>query len=638
MHIGQIEGPQILRMEPELHHRKGQLLERESVVIRFAGDSGDGMQTVGEQFTDTSAFAGNDISTLPDYPAEIRAPAGSLPGVSGFQIQFGSKRVLTPGDAPDALVAMNPAALKTNLEELAPGGMLLLNTAAFEPSNLKLAGYTDNPLEDAALEERYEVVKMDLNRMTLDSLAESPLKQKEKLRCKNFFALGFLYWVYGRPLEPTVAFLERKWGKRRPELAEANIRVLKAGYYFGETTERHRPRYLIAHAAVESGVYRKISGNEALAMGLIVAAEKAQRSLFYSGYPITPASSILEVLAARKHWGVMTVQAEDEIAAIGMALGASYAGCIGVTGTSGPGLCLKSEFMGLAISTELPLVVCDIQRGGPSTGLPTKTEQADLMQALYGRHGDSPVPVVAARSPSDCFNAALEACRIALKYSTPVLLLSDLYLANGSEPWRVPDPEAFADISVPFANGSSGDEFRVFARDPETLSRRQAIPGQAGFEHRIGGLEKDERGSVSYDPENHEAMTRLRLEKIARIAESYPPLQVHGAAEGDLLVLGWGGTYGAITSAVDQLQAEGYSISSLHLRNLNPLPNDLGDVLRRYRRILIPELNMGQLSMLIRARYLVDAQSFNKVKGRPFRILEMKEKMLEVLREGGLRA
>lgn len=605
------------------------LKELDSVVIRFAGDSGDGMQTVGEQFTDSSALAGNDISTLPDFPAEIRAPAGSLPGVSGFQIQFGRTEILTPGDAPDALVAMNPAALKTNLEELAEGGLLVVNTAAFTPANLKLAEYATDPLADPALDQHYEVLRIDLNQLTIDALAEVDLSQRDKLRCKNFFALGFMYWVYGRPIEATIDFIEKKWRQRKPAVADANIKVLKAGYFFGETTETSRNRYQVARAAVAPGTYRKIAGNEALVIGLIAAAKQADRGLLYAGYPITPASSILEGLATYKSHGVKTVQAEDEIAAIGVALGASYAGHIGVTATSGPGLCLKAEFLGLATSVELPLILIDVQRGGPSTGLPTKTEQADLLLAMFGRHGESPIPVLAASSPSDCFDTALEATRIALTYSTPVIVLSDLYIANGAEPWAVPDPASLPDLRVPFA--PLGEPYVAFARDPETLARTQAVPGQAGLEHRIGGLEKNERGAVSYDPDNHEEMSRLRAEKIQRIASSYAPTAINGESTGDLLVLGWGGTHGAITAAVNGLQAEGYRVSSVHLRHLNPLPADLGEIFDRFEQVLIPELNFGQLSFLLQAQFHRSFETFHKVKGRPFRVQEVKDRILACL-------
>lgn len=587
------------------------------------------MQTVGEQFTDASVLAGNDIRTLPDFPAEIRAPAGSLPGVSGFQIQFGSQEILTPGDAPGALVAMNPAALKCNLSELSEGGLLVVDTEAFNEENLTLAGYSENPLETTELDRRFEVIRLNLTELTKEALKESPLTLRDKMRCKNFFALGFMYWVYDRPIDKTVDFITRKWGAKKPEVAEANIGVLKAGYFFGETSEIRRNRYQIAKAAVKPGRYRKISGNDAIVLGLVVAAQKAGRELFYAGYPITPASSILEGLAWHKNFGVKTIQAEDEIAAIGIALGASFAGALAATGTSGPGMCLKSEFIGLAVATELPLVICNIQRGGPSTGLPTKVEQSDLLQSLFGRHGESPLPVVAASGPGDCFSTTLEAVRIALTHSTPVILLSDLYIANGSEPWRIPDLSKIPEFTVP--RPSPDKPYRTFEREPVTLARRQAFPGEAGFEHRIGGLEKDESGAVSYDPENHEEMTLLREAKIQAVAGGIPPLQVVGDDSGKLLVLGWGSTHGSITSAVRQCRSEGLSVSSLHLRHLNPFPNDLGTILSRFDKILIPELNLGQLRMLIQARFGVDTIGLNKVRGRPFRVVTIVEKIREIL-------
>jgi len=610
---------------------KDQFTECQSVVIRFAGDSGDGIQTVGEQFTDSSAFAGNDISTLPDFPAEIRAPAGTLAGVSGFQIQFGSTDILTPGDAPDALVAMNPAALKANLHDLVPEGLLVVNTDAFQESNLEKAGYEANPLDDPELEKKYQLLKINITELTKAALEESPLTPNNKARCKNFFALGFMYFVYDRPMEATERFIDRKFGAKNVELGEACKKVLQAGHNFGLTTEIARNRYQVAKAVAEPGKYRKISGNQALVLGLVAASQVAQRPLFYAGYPITPASPILEGLAALKHFNVKTVQAEDEIAAAGMALGASFAGQLAITATSGPGMCLKSEFIGLAVITELPLIICDIQRGGPSTGLPTKTEQGDLLQALFGRNGESPIPVVAASSSSDCFDTAIEAARIALRYSTPVILLSDLYTANGSEPWRIPDPSSLPNLAVPFASPSA--EYQTYGRDPETLARQQAIPGQPGLEHRIGGLEKDTSGSVSYDAENHEIMSGLRAEKIERIARDLPPLQVQGERTGDVLMLGWGGTYGAIVSAGRNLRQEGYRVSSVHLRHLNPFPDDLGELLSGFKRVLIPELNRGQLELLIRARYLIDTASIHKVQGQPFTVKEIQEKALDLLRQ-----
>jgi len=603
--------------------------EKKSVVVRFAGDSGDGMQIVGERFTDTSVMVPNAIATFPDFPAEIRAPIGTIPGVSAFQVHFSSEQVMTPGDEPDALVAMNPAALAVHLPDLAEGGLLVVNTGAFNEENLKMANYTSNPLDDPTLMAHYDVVKIDISEMTQRALQDSPLKMRDKLRCKNFFALGFTYWTYSRPLEPTIQFITEKWAKKLPDLADANIRVLKAGYFFGETTETSRNRYMVARADVEKGTYRKVSGNEAMALGLLAGARKAERTLLFSGYPITPASSILEMLANYKHFGVKTVQAEDEIAAIGVALGGSYAGCLGVTATSGPGMCLKGEFIGLAVSTELPLVIINVQRGGPSTGLPTKAEQSDLLQALYGRHGEGPVAVVAANSPSDCFRAAFDAVRIALEYSTPVIVLSDSYLSNGAEPWLVPDEADLPEIHMPFADPSK--PYVAFARNPETLARTQAIPGQVGLEHRIGGLEKDVTGFVSYDSENHSVMSRLRAEKIEAVAKSLPPTVVRGELTGKLLVVGWGGTHGAISSAVNALQAEGFPVSCVNVRYLNPLPSDLGEIFKGFDKILVPELNNGQLCMLLRSRYLVDAIHFGKMKGRPFKVKEIRERILELL-------
>ena len=605
--------------------------ELKTVVIRFAGDSGDGMQTIGERFTDSSAAFGNDLATFPDFPAEIRAPAGTIPGVSAFQIQIGSTEILTPGDTPDALVAMNPAALAVHLRELEEGGILVVNSAAFTPENLKMAGYASNPLEDEALISKYELIKVDINHFTVESLTESELTTKDKLRCKNFFALGFIYWIYSRPLDNTIEFIQSKWSQKYPVLAEANIKVLKSGYYFGETTETSRNRYMVAKAEVSEGVYRKISGNEALVLGLIAGSKKANRNLLYSGYPITPASSILEMLAEYKHFGVKTVQAEDEIAAIGIALGASFAGNLGMTGTSGPGMCLKAEFIGLATATELPLVILNIQRGGPSTGLPTKTEQSDLLQAIYGRHSDAPIPVLAANSPSDCFDTAIEAVRIALTYATPIIVLSDLYLANGAEPWKVPSIDSYESIDVPFAE--EGKPYCTFSRNEKTLARTLAIPGQVGLEHRIGGLEKDEAGSVSYDPDNHEDMTQVRADKIDRIADSIPATQILGEDSGKVLVVGWGGTFGSITASVSSMQAEGFSVSSIHLRHLNPLPRDIKEIMSRFDKVLVPELNMGQLNVLLRSQFLVDTIPFNKVQGQPFKVKELTRKIHELLQD-----
>jgi len=597
--------------------------EIESAVVRFAGDSGDGMQTIGERFTDSSAFAGNDIATLPDFPAEIRAPAGTLAGVSGYQLQFGSRSILTPGDEPDALVAMNPAALKSNISDLPEGGMLVVNVDSFKKMNLKKAGYESNPLEDEEFRKKYQLIELDLTTLTKEALSESPLKPSDKARCKNFFALGFMCYVYGRPLDPTLKFFDQKWGKRLPEVAEANSTALKAGHNLGDTMETARNRYQLAKAVVQPGVYRKISGNEALVYGLVAGAQSANRELLYSGYPITPASPVLEGLSALKKFGIKTVQAEDEIAAMGVAIGASFAGDLSVVATSGPGMCLKSEFIGLASITELPVIICNVQRGGPSTGLPTKTEQSDLLQSLFSRHGDCPLPVIAAHSPSDCFECSIEACRIALTYCTPVIYLSDLYVANGAEPWLVPNAADIPTIDVKFADPS--EEYISYKRNPNTLARTQAIPGQPGLEHRIGGLEKSEDGGVNYDPENHEQMTHLRADKVERIADSIPPTQLHGEEQGDLLVIGWGGTYGAITSATQAMQAEGFSISSLHLRHLNPLPKDLGDIIKRFKKVIVPELNLGQLSLILRAKYLVDAIPLTKVQGKPFKVSELRD-------------
>jgi 2-oxoglutarate ferredoxin oxidoreductase subunit alpha len=597
--------------------------EIESAVVRFAGDSGDGMQTIGERFTDSSAFAGNDIATLPDFPAEIRAPAGTLAGVSGYQLQFGSRSILTPGDEPDALVAMNPAALKSNVCDLPEGGMLVVNVDSFKKMNLKKAGYESNPLDDEEFRKKYQLIELDLTTLTKEALSESPLKPSDKARCKNFFALGFMCYVYGRPLDPTLKFFDQKWGKRLPEVAEANSTALKAGHNLGDTMETARNRYQLAKAVVQPGVYRKISGNEALVYGLVAGAQSANRELLYSGYPITPASPVLEGLSALKKFGIKTVQAEDEIAAMGVAIGASFAGDLSVVATSGPGMCLKSEFIGLASITELPVIICNVQRGGPSTGLPTKTEQSDLLQSLFSRHGDCPLPVIAAHSPSDCFECSIEACRIALTYCTPVIYLSDLYVANGAEPWLVPNATDIPSIDAKFADPS--EVYISYKRNPNTLARTQAIPGQPGLEHRIGGLEKSEDGGVNYDPENHEQMTHLRADKVERIADSIPPTQLHGEEQGDLLVIGWGGTYGAITSATQAMQAEGFSISSLHLRHLNPLPKDLGDIIKRFKKVIVPELNLGQLSLILRAKYLVDAIPLTKVQGKPFKVSELRD-------------
>ncbi|HWQ28420.1 MAG TPA: 2-oxoacid:acceptor oxidoreductase subunit alpha [Dehalococcoidia bacterium] len=608
--------------------RRVEVKEIEQVTIRFAGDSGDGMQLAGSQFTNTSAIVGNDVATLPDFPAEIRAPAGSLPGVSGFQIHFAGHDIYTPGDQPDVLVAMNPAALKTNLRDLVPGGLIIVNTDEFNETNLKKAGYETNPLEDRSLA-GYQVIKVPISTLNAEALKDSGLSAQQIDRSKNFFALGLMYWLYDRPLEPTMRWIDEKFAKN-PQVAEANKRTLKAGYHFGETAELFAVHYRVPPAHLPPGRYRNITGNEATALGFLTAAKLADRPLFYGSYPITPASDILHELARFKNFGVRTFQAEDEIAAIGAAIGAAYGGAIGLTGTSGPGFALKSEALNLAVMTELPLVVIDVQRAGPSTGMPTKTEQADLLQAIFGRNGESPVPVVALATPGDCFTMAIEAVRIAIKYMTPVVFLSDAYLGNSSEPWRIPSLQDLPRIEVRFA--TDPDTFQPYARDPETLARPWAIPGTPGLEHRIGGLEKsDITGNVSYDPENHHRMVTLRAERIARIANDIPNVEVFGEPEGDLLVLGWGSTYGFIRSAVERVRAEGLAVSHAHLRYLNPFPANLGEVLAGFRRVLIPELNLGQLLLLIRGRYLVDAVGLNKVAGRPFRVAEIQEKIYELV-------
>jgi len=603
--------------------------ELDTVTIRFAGDSGDGMQLIGAQFTNASAIAGNDISTLPDYPAEIRAPAGSLPGVSGFQICFSSHEILTPGDEPDVLVVMNPAALKVNLPDLDDGGMIIVNTDEFTRANLQKAGYAANPLEENSLS-GYQVVQMPITKLTLETLKDSPLTPKDKERCKNTFALGVLYRVYDRPTEQTIEYYRRYFGRKNPDIAEANVRVLRAGFNFADTAEVFQTFYRVRKAPLAPGRYRKVTGNEAAAMGFIAAAARAGRPLFYGSYPITPASDILHELAAKKQFGVVTFQAEDEIAAMGATIGAAFGGAIALTGTSGPGVALKSEAINLAVMVELPVVIANVQRGGPSTGLPTKTEQADLLQAFFGRNGESPVAIVAPASPADCFGMAIEAVRLATKFMTPVFYLSDGYLANGAEPWRIPNVDELPEIEVKFATDPA--TFQPYARDPETLARPWAIPGTPGLEHRIGGIEKQHiTGNVSYDPENHQRMVSLRAEKIARIADFIPEQAVYGEPEGKVLVVGWGGTYGAITSAVDILRQEGKSVSSVHLRYLNPFPKNLEGILRRFDRVLVPELNMGQLALLLRARYLVDAVPYSKVKGRPFTIHEIVNRIREML-------
>ncbi len=604
----------------ETEDKEKQVVELENVTIRFAGDSGDGMQLTGSQFTNTSAIFGNDISTLPDFPAEIRAPAGSIPGVSGFQINLSSRDIRTPGDEPNVLVAMNPAALKVNLPDMEKGGIIIVNSDSFSDLNLKKAGYERNPLEDGSLA-GYRVIAIPLSDLNANALKSLNLAKKEAERCKNFFALGMMYWLYDRPVEPTLNWIQEKFQKK-PQIVAANSLAVTAGYNYADTTELFTTHYRVRKAALAPGKYRNITGNEATALGFIAASQAAQRPLFYASYPITPASDILHELSRHKNFGVKTLQAEDEIAAMGAAIGAAFAGQLALTGTSGPGVALKSEAIGLAVMTELPVVIANIQRGGPSTGLPTKTEQSDLLQAMFGRNGECPVAIVAPASPADCFQMAFEAFRIATQFMTPVFYLSDGYLGNGSEPWKIPVVDELPRIDVKFATSPEG--FHPYLRDEATLARPWAVPGTPGLEHRIGGLEKQHiTGNVSYNPDNHDFMVRLRAEKIARVANFIPEVEVFGKPEGKVLVVGWGGTYGAITSAVESLQRKGRAVSSIHLRYLNPFPKNLGKVLSRFEKVLVPELNLGQLRWLLRARYLVDAVGFNKVKGLPFKISEL---------------
>jgi 2-oxoglutarate ferredoxin oxidoreductase subunit alpha len=615
-------------------HAKHTLQELESVTIRFAGDSGDGMQLAGTQFTNASAILGNDISTLPDFPAEIRAPAGTLAGVSGFQVHFSKNDIHTPGDTLNTLVAMNPAALKTNLKDLETGGLLIVNSDAFGTGDLHKAGYKNNPLEDGSLR-GYKIFRVPINKLNREAVAEVKLSPREADRCKNFFALGLVYWLYERPLEATLRWIRDKFGKN-PAVLEANTRSLKAGYNYGETTESMPVHYRVAKATIPPGRYRKITGNEALALGLVTATQLANLKLVYASYPITPASDILHYLSDLKRYGVRTVQAEDEIAAIGVAIGAAFGGSLGVTATSGPGVCLKSEAIGLAVMTELPLIIVDVQRGGPSTGLPTKTEQADLLQAMFGRNGECPVAIVAPCSPADCFTMTFEAIRLAVSFMTPVFILSDGYLANGAEPWMIPNIADLPRIPVkhmtePVLNGNGEGHFLPYKRD-DRLVRAWAIPGTKGLEHRIGGLEKEDvTGNVSYDPFNHEHMIKTRAQKIANIANEIPALSVNGPAEGDLLVIGWGGTYGAILTAVQRAQRKGVKVASAHLRYLNPMPKNVGEVLKRFKKVLVPELNSGQLRLLLRSQFLVDAVGLNKVQGRPFLVSEIEERIAKML-------
>ena len=622
-----------------------QVQQLDRVIIRFAGDSGDGMQLTGDRFTQESAAFGNDLATFPNFPAEIRAPQGTLPGVSSFQVHFADHDILTAGDAPDVLVAMNPAALKANLADMAPGTAIIVDSHDFSGRNLAKAGYASNPLEDdgpGSLAATYNLSVLDLTGMTVEAVKEFGLSRKDAARAKNMFALGLLSWMYGRPTETTINFLNARFAKA-PDIRDANVTAFKAGWNFGETTEAFVVQYEIKPAAMPVGTYRNISGNLALAYGLVAGGVQTGLPVFLGSYPITPASDILHELSKHKRFDVTTFQAEDEIAGIGAALGASFAGALGITTTSGPGIALKSETIGLAVMTELPLVVIDVQRGGPSTGLPTKTEQADLLQAMFGRNGEAPVPIVAPQSPGDCFAAALEAVRIAVTYRTPVMLLSDGYLANGSEPWRIPEISELPTIDPAFATGPNKqttsddgtvtEEFWPYLRDEDTLARPWAIPGTPGIEHRIGGLEKgDGHGNISYDPANHDYMVRTRQAKVDRIAESLPPLEVDDpSARAKVLVLGWGSTYGPIGAACRRVRKEGLDVAQVHLRHLNPFPKDLGDVLKRYDAVMIPEMNLGQLSLLIRAKYLVDVVGYNQVNGMPLKAAELAQAITDLI-------
>lgn len=611
----------------EQQKRSVKVVEEESIVIRLCGDSGDGMQLAGTQLTNTSAAFGNDVSTLPDFPAEIRAPAGTLAGVSGFQLNFSSHSLLTPGDRVNALVAMNPAALKANVADLEPGGILIVNKDAFTTQNLSKAGYEENPLEGHDLD-KYKLYQIPVDTLNAEACADTGLTGRAAGRSKNFFALGMVYWLFNRSLDPTLHWIGQKFGSK-PAVADANTKSLKAGYYFGETGEMFPVRYVVPKAKLPKGTYRKISGNQAIAIGLVTAARLAGKPLFYGSYPITPASDILHELARFKNYDVRTFQAEDEIAAMTSVVGAAFAGAFAVTGTSGPGLALKGEALGLAIMTELPMVLINVQRGGPSTGLPTKTEQSDLNQALHGRNGEAPLCVLAPNSPADCFDMAIEAFRIATEFMIPVIVLSDGYLANGAEPWAIPDIDTLPKFDI--KHPQSGSDYEPYRRN-DKLAREWALPGTAGLEHRLGGIEKDAiTGNVSYDPDNHQRMCELRRAKVERIADTIPPLKVHGDESGDLLVLGWGSTHGAITTAVDRCRAKKMSVSSAHLRYLDPMPKNLAEVLSKFKRVLIPEMNLGQLLPRIRATFLVDAVGFNKIQGKPFMISEVEGKIAEML-------
>ena len=614
---------------PEAREPRAVSKERvDDVVIRFAGDSGDGMQLTGNQFTSTSALLGNDLATLPEFPAEIRAPAGTLAGVSAFQVRIADFDIHTPGDEPDVLVAMNPAALKKSVGDLKQNGVLIVNTDEFNAKNLKKAGYEEDPLEDGSLD-AYRLFKVDLTTMTRRTLEDSGLDLRAQDRCKNFFALGMIYWLFSRSMDTSVKWLQEKF-RKRPEIAEANVKAMKAGWNFCDITDLFQVKYEVEPAHLEAGVYRNIMGNTALGLGLVAASRRSGLPLFLGSYPITPASDILHQLSAYKRYGVTTFQAEDEIAAVCAAIGASFGGSLGVTTTSGPGLALKSEAINLALMVELPLVIVDVQRAGPSTGMPTSTEQSDLLQAMFGRNGESPLPIVAAATPGDAFDATLEACRIALQYMVPVILLSDGYIANGSEPWRLPRIESLPDLRVETRTEVEG--FEPYARDPETLARPWAIPGTPGLEHRVGGLEKhDITGDVSYDPLNHQRMTDLRAGKVAGIAKTIPDLEVDGEPEGELLILGWGSTLGAIRGATLKLRADGHAVSRVHLRHLNPFPRNLEEILSRFRQVLVPEINGGQLALLLQGRFLKEVTSYPKVQGKPFFRNEIYERAVELL-------
>ena len=604
--------------------------EIDEATIRFAGDSGDGMQLTGSQFSDNTAIFGNDLATLPDFPAEIRAPKGSLPGVSSFQLQFSNKNVHTPGDELDVLVAMNPAGFKVHLGDLKDNGLLIVNTANFTKRNLSLAGYEENPLDGDNMDS-YKLIQVDMSKLVATALEDMGLSSKITNRSTNMFALGLLYWIYGRSMESSIKFLQKKFASK-PEIIEANVKALNTGYYYGETIEAIKTTYKINKATFEKGTYRNIMGNNALAFGLLTASQKSNLDLFFGGYPITPASDILHYLAQYKHFGVKTFQAEDEIAGITSIIGASFAGNLAITATSGPGIALKGEAMGLAVSTEMPIVVINVQRGGPSTGLPTKTEQSDLNQAMFGRNGEAPMVVLAAATPSDCFNMAFEACRIALEYMTPVILLTDGYIANGSEPWSIPDISTLPNIKNNIIK--KNENFTPFNHENKHLARPWALPGTPGLEHRVGGLEKwDDSGNVSYDPDNHHHMTELRQKKVDVIANDIPKCKVYGKEKGDVLVLGWGGTHGAIRSSVEMLINEGENVSHLHLRHLNPLPKDLGEIIVKFQKVIIPELNMGQLSTIIRSKFLIDAIGLNKIAGKPFTKTEIYKKVKQTIEE-----